>query len=108
MDQNATIIVNSIHNLIEYSTTPQLTKQKGFMELHNAIIKKFFAASSVHIDYSNKTICLGVDVLSKGCDVEISYSSLEEFLKSCIRQDSENLKFYKNLLHYYNMTAAVA
>lgn len=108
MSQKNTLIINGLHNLIDYSTRENQKSHKGFQELHNAIIKHFFNASSVIIDRENKTICLGIEVLSKGCDVSIKFDDLNSFLRSCVREDAGNITFYKNLLHYYTMTEAVA
>ncbi|RMB59437.1 hypothetical protein EAX61_07570 [Dokdonia sinensis] len=108
MSQENTLIINGLHNLIDYSTRENQKAHKGFQELHNAIIKHFFNASSVTIDKIEKTICLGVAVLSKGCNVTINYDDLNAFLKSCVRADAGNITFYKNLLHYYTLTEAVA
>ena len=108
MIQPNNTIVRSISNLIEYSTDFRYQRRASFKQLHIAIIKNHFNATSVVLDIDNGTALLGVDMLEKGAEVEITFDDLQKFLKSCIRENKENISFYKNILHYYAMTEAVA
>lgn len=108
MIQSNNNIVRSLNNLIEYSTDFRFKRRANFKQLHTAIIKNHFNASSVVLDIEKGTVLLGIDMLERGAEVEITFNSLEKFLKSCIRETEENISFYKNILHYYAMTEAVA
>ncbi len=100
--------LRSLNNLIEYSTDFRFQRRANFKHLHLALIKEFFNASDVVLDIENKTVCLGLDMLSRGAEVCIEYKNLEKFLKSCVRDTPENMGFYRNILHYYTLTEAVA
>ncbi len=108
MQHSNDTILKSLNDLIEYSTDFRLQRSASFRQLHIALIKHFFNASSVVLDIDTNKVCLGLDTLNKGAEVTIEYDNLEKFLKSCIRNTSSNVAFYKNILHYYASNTAVA
>ncbi len=108
MSNTNTIIINGLHNLIDYSTRDNRIANKEFQELHKAVLKYFYNASSIEINTLEKTIFLDVGATSEECKVSLNYDDLSTFLKSCVRADSGNITFYKNLLQYYTKTDAVA
>ncbi len=107
MDQTSTII-KSLNNLIEYSTDFRFQRRANFKQLHVALIKHFFNASSVVLDIEHQQVCLGIDMIERGAEVCIEYTNFTKFLKSCVRDTSDNRTFYQNILHYYSRTEAVA
>ncbi|WP_379953150.1 hypothetical protein [Dokdonia sp. R78006] len=108
MQHSNNTILKSLNDLIEYSTDFRFQRSASFQQLHIALIKHFFNASSVVLDIDTNSVCLGIDVLKKGAEVTIAFDNLEKFLKSCIRNKPTNMAFYKNILHYYASNAAVA
>ena len=108
MSTTNNIIIDSIYTLLDSTTHLYAPVTKSGLELQKAIIKKFFNASSVQIDYEKKEINLGLEMLSKGCEIAITYEDLNTFLRSCIRTTNRDLTFYKNILHYYSTRDAVA
>lgn len=108
MNQDDSITLKRLHNLIEHSTDFRFRHRAHFKQLHVALIKEFFNASSALIDIENNQIFLGIDELQKGAEVSITFDNLEKFLKSCIRNTPECIAFYSNLLHYYTSKNAVA
>lgn len=108
MNQSDSNTLRSLCNLIEYSTDFRFKRRSNFKQLHSSLIKHFFNASSIVLDTESQTIYLGVDALNKGAEVCLKFDNLEKFLKSCIRPTEENIVFYKNVLHYYTQTEAVA
>lgn len=108
MNPSDTITIKSIYNLIEYSSDFRFKRRANFKQLHTSLIKDFFNTTSVVLDVDNHTVCLGIDMLEKGTEVCIKFDDLEKFLKSCVRPTEEKLPLYKNILHYYTRTEAVA
>ncbi|SHI88742.1 hypothetical protein SAMN04488096_105250 [Mesonia phycicola] len=98
------VILQEMNNLIHSSCTqnsPQLQK------FQTALIKKYFGALEVSCSNAKKEIYLKLAV-KKGqyTNVTVHYNNLENFLKSCVENDSSNLSFYQNMLIFYNANAA--
>jgi len=100
--------IKSLENLVEYSTDFRFRRRASFRQLHIALIKHFFNATTVVLDVLNNQVYLGIDVIEKGTEVCIRFTNYDQFIKSCIRDTSDNHEFYSNILHYYNRTEQVA
>jgi len=101
-------ILKSLYDLIEYATDFRFKRNTLHKQLHLTLIKHFFNTPSVMLDEDNCTVYIGLDSLSKGLEVKITYTNLTSFLKSCVRDSEENKSFYKNIIHYYSKVEAVA
>ncbi|MFI2741886.1 hypothetical protein ACG2LH_04035 [Zhouia sp. PK063] len=111
---NTAIVLNEMHNLINYSCQHLENNHKAFESLHNAILKKYFKAVEVKIDYDNHTVDLVMNVTedsineiaknySNTVHVNLNFENIHNFLKSCIEKDEKSVVFYQNILKYYSI-----
>lgn len=97
-------ILNEMHNLIAYSCQSNQVSMANFDTFHTALIKKHFEAIEVDIQRDIKNISLKVMVKNNQyVHVNLSYNTLEDFLKSCLEDDLGSLAFYQNMLTFYNV-----
>lgn len=100
-------ILDEVKNLISYSVHNRNEENSNFTMMHRAIIKKYFEAKHVNIDYEKQTIDLKLPVgQRKYTSITFECQELERFLKSCLKKDEKSLFFYQNLLTQYNVTSA--
>ena len=100
-------LIDEIKNLISYSITNRQLENSNFQTMHRAIIKKYFEAKHVNIDYENQTIDMQLPVGNKKyTSITFECQDLERFLKSCLKKDEKSLFFYQNLLTHYNVITA--
>lgn len=101
------VIVVEIKNLISYSiTNPELENSK-FEGMHCGIIKKYFDAKDIKIDYKAQTIDLQLPMFnSKYTQITFECLDLNSFLQSCVKSDEESLCFYEKLLKHYDIMSA--
>ncbi len=99
-------ILEELRNLID--DTCETAKMKvTYEKMHKAIVKKFFNAESVTFDSKNDLVSLdlnyGNDVQNRSTAViNVNFETLSVFLKACLNEDDNSLKFYIDLLHYYH------
>ncbi len=100
-------IIDEVKNLISYSlTNPELENVK-FEELHRSIIKRYFDARDIKIDYKALTIDLKLPMSnSKYTSITFECLDLSGFIQSCIKSDEGSLHFYKDLLVHYDIMSA--
>lgn len=101
-------LINEIKNLISYSITHLDGEQKSdFLIFHRAIVKKYFEAKNVQIDYTKQVVELSIPVgKRKYTGLTFECQDLERFLKSCLKKDNKSVEFYHNVLSHYNITHA--
>ncbi|GAB2764445.1 hypothetical protein [Salinimicrobium soli] len=76
----------------------------AFSSLHKGIIKMYFAARKVDIDYENKVVKAEIPISDhEYTTVSFECLDLERFLSSCIKNDNRSLKFYQSALNYYSI-----
>lgn len=98
------LILDEVNSLVSYSCNEGTGKENPFASLHKGIIKMYFEAKKVDIDYSKGVISAEIPVsATEYTMVSFEYQDLECFLKSCIRKDKRSLTFYRNVLTYYNL-----
>ncbi len=114
MENQGKIIHEEMQKLIAKSCEFQNTEcHKQFQK---ALLKFFFNATDVTLDYEDRAIFLwtssvSADLLPKlyhlneAVSVKISYSSLEEILKGCLESGEKQERFYKTMLFHYNHVA---
>lgn len=85
-----------------------------FKNLHVDILKKFYNASNVSIDYHRKRIEMDIVIDDGHYDpkkvnlyvptlhANLLFENLKNFLKNSIDKDSKNLGFYASLLRSYS------
>ena len=102
-----TAIIDEVKNLISFSITNPEVENAKFEDLHKSIIKRYFEARDIKIDYKAQTIDLKLPMSnSKYTHITFECLDLNSFLQSCIRPDEESLYFYQNLLANYDVMSA--
>ncbi|WP_010231639.1 hypothetical protein [Gillisia marina] len=101
------VILEDVKNLISYSITNQDIDNSKFESLHKAILKRYFDAKNIKINYKDQTVDLNLPV-AKGKFTPITFECLDlnGFLQSCLKADENSLYFYQNLLTHYNIVSA--
>ena len=100
-------IIDDVKNLISYSIINKNQEASNFQMMHRAIIKKYFDAKHVNINYEEQSVDLKLPVgQNKYTSLTFECQDLERFLKSCLKKDEKSLYFYQNLLNRYNAVSA--
>ncbi|MDR5589352.1 hypothetical protein [Christiangramia sp. SM2212] len=100
-------ILDEVKNLISYSIINRTQENSNFQTMHRAIVKKYFEAKHVNINYNEQTIDLQLPVgQRKYTNLTFECQDLERFLRSCLKKDEKSLFFYQNILNHYNITTA--
>lgn len=112
------IVKEEMRKLIKKScSTPSHSAENPFYLFQKTLLKYFFNAADVQLDYNNGTISLWTSEtpvtlghnlyrMKDAVAVTISYSNLEETLKGCLESDANAIRFYKSLLFQYNKVTA--
>jgi hypothetical protein len=97
-------LINEIKNLISYSIINFNGDEKSdFSILHRAIVKKYFDAKNVKINYKEQTVELSIPVgKRKYTGLTFECQDLERFLKACLKKDEKSMNFYHDVLSHYN------
>ena len=113
--ENSTLkkkIVLEIENLISRSCANQQATDK-FKTLHVALLKKYYNAADVSIDYHRKRVEMDivmddymydpqkVNTYIPTLHANLLFKNLKNFLKSCIEMDAKSLGFYAGLLRTF-------
>ncbi len=105
-------ITMEIEKLISKSCTSQQTTDK-FKTLHVALLKKYYNAADVSIDYHRKRVKMDIVIDDSKYDprkvntyiptlhANLLFKNLKDFLKSCIEKDAKSLGFYVGLLRTF-------
>lgn len=102
-----TAIIDEVKNLISFSITNPEVENAKFEDLHKSIIKRYFDARDIQIDYKAQNIDLKLPMSnSKYTAITFECLDLKGFLQSCIKSDEESLYFYQDLLKHYNVMSA--
>ena len=100
-------IIDEVKNLITYSIQERNLENSGFQTMHRAIVKKYFEAKHVNINYKEQTIDMKLPVGEKKyTSITFECQDLERFLKSCLKKDEKSLFFYQSLLTHYDVISA--
>jgi len=100
-------LIDEVKNLISYSITNKEADQQNFENLHRAIIKKYFDAKDIKINYLAQTIDLKLPMSNRNyTNITFECLDLNNFLQACLRSDESSLYFYQNLLSNYNVVSA--
>ncbi len=100
-------ILEELKNLISYSISNKEADSQKFENLHRAVIKKYFEAKDIKINYLAQTIDLKLPISTNNyTGITFECLDLNNFLQSCLKKDEQSLFFYQNLLTNYNVTVA--
>ncbi len=95
-------ILNEFKNLVSRSCTNCTGTNSIYTSLHKGILKMYFEARNVEIDYEKKVIKTEIPVTqNEFTTVSFECQDLARFLTSCIKQDKRSLTFYQSALSYY-------
>lgn len=101
------LIIDEVKNLISYSITNKEEDNAEFESLHRAILKKYFEAKNIEINYLAQTIDLDLPISNTNYTrITFECLDLNGFLQSCVKCDEKNQFFYQNLLSHYNNVIA--
>ncbi len=101
------LIIDELKNLIAYSITNKDVDSLKFESLHRAILKKYFEAKDIQINYMSQTIDLKLPISNSNYTaITFECLDLNGFLQSCVKCDEKSLFFYQNLLTHYNAVNA--
>ncbi|GAB5474929.1 MAG: hypothetical protein Mars2KO_30280 [Maribacter sp.] len=105
-------ILMEMEDLIAQSC-PQQKVDQHFESLHVDLIKKYYNATEVSIDYHRKRVEMDLVVNDTDYDpktvnlylptlhVNLRYRDLRDFLKSCVDQDTKSIVFYACLIRKF-------
>lgn len=97
-------ILQEVNNLVSNSCIDGSGAGSAFSSLHKGIVKLYFEARKVEIDYENSIITAEIPISARDfTTVSFECQDLERFLKSCIKADKRSLMFYQNVLTYYSL-----
>ncbi|SDR77773.1 hypothetical protein [Christiangramia echinicola] len=100
-------IIDEVKNLITYSISNKEIDNANFQMMHRAIVKKYFEAKHVNINYKDQSIDLKLPVgQKKYTSITFECQNLERFLKSCLKKDDKSIFFYQEILNHYNVISA--
>ncbi len=101
------LIIDEVKNLISYSITNQEVEKHKFESLHCAILKKYFDARDIKINYLAKTIDLNLPMSNSNYTaITFECLDLDNFLQACLKSDKESINFYQNLITDYKTVVA--
>ncbi|MDT0643389.1 hypothetical protein RM553_11155 [Zunongwangia sp. F363] len=102
-----TELIEEVKNLISFSISNLEAEKSNFTIMHRAIIKKYFEAKNVKIDYEKQQVEMQIPVgRKKYTRITFECQNIERFLKACLKEDEKNLYFYQDLLSHYNVIVA--
>ncbi|MCT8340798.1 hypothetical protein MG296_12085 [Flavobacteriaceae bacterium TK19130] len=118
MKNQETLVHDEMRKLIKKSCAADQLLNPHYYSFQKSLLKFFFNAAAITIDYDEKEIALykGQDAqgedsklfdLSETSTIKISYDNLEETLKGCLEKGHKPIHFYKSQLFHYNRVADV-
>lgn len=105
-------ILMELENLISLSCK-NVARSKKYEQLHIAILKKYYNATDVTIDYHRHRIEMDIvmddtvynpkraNTYLPTLHTNLLFNSLKNFLRSCIEQDDKSIGFYAQLLNTF-------
>ena len=98
-------IIEQFKNFIHDSCATCETEMDKYSSLHKGIIKMYFGARRVEIDYKQQLIKAEIHMAPhQYTTVNFECQDLDRFLSSCLKNDKRSLNFYQSSLNYYNHT----
>ena len=96
-------ILEEVKNLVTYSCKASMEVDSPFTSFHKGLVKVYFEARNVEIDYQRQIIRVEIPITETGyTTVSFDCQDLERFLRSCVRSDKKSLLYYQNVLTYYS------
>ena len=115
MENQDQIVQEEMRKLIKKSCTFAENLHQEYYGFQKALLKFYFGAIDVTIDYDKETILLWNSKPRNSRDfklydindavaTKVAYSNLEETLKGCLESGKMQTRFYKTMLFHYNKT----
>ena len=113
--ENSTIsirIKTEIENLISKSCANQQSTKK-YEPLHVALLKKYYNAADVSIDYHRKRVAMDIVIDDRyyhptkvntripTLHANLLFKNLKDFLNTCIELDTKSIGFYAGLIRTF-------
>lgn len=96
-------IISEFKNFI-HSSCSNCDETSIYSSLHKGIIKMYFGARKVDIDYDNKMVMAEIPISDHDYTVvNFECQDLDRFLSSCVKNDKRSLNFYQSALNYYSI-----
>ena len=109
MSNVTSLIIDEVKTLISYSIQNTDNEKGKFESLHCEILKKYFDAKEIEINYLAQTIDLQLPMSNKNyTKITFECLDLNNFLQSCLKSDKDSLYFYQDLLSNYNNVVTAA
>ena len=113
MKTQGQILRSEMSALIENSCAKEPSNNSESYSFQKALLKFFFGAADVTIDYKENRITLITSATLNAAEkvlykpnntilVDISYLNLETTLKECLEAGEKQNRFYKSLLFHFN------
>ncbi len=112
MKNEEQLIQDAMRNLISKSCDlQQETGGNAYYEFQKSLLKFFFGAADVTIDYDKEVITLWnsskenlnmIYSLAEARGSKIRYTNLEETLKGCLEKGELQKRFYRSMLYHFN------
>ncbi len=113
MENQEQVIQEEMRKLIENSCQFTENLSKDYYSFQKSLLKFYFGAIDVTIDFDKETILLWnskprtpqdykIYDINEAVATKVSYSDLEETLKGCLENGKMQNRYYKTLLFHYN------
>lgn len=113
MKDQEQIIQEEMRKLIKRSCQFTENLSKDYYSFQKSLLKFYFSAIDVTIDFDKETILLWNSKprrpedfrlydINEAVATKVSYSNLEETLKGCLKNGTLQTRFYKTMLFHYN------
>lgn len=95
-------IIEKVNNLIVSSCINSKNPDPIYTPLHKGIIKLYFQAKDVEIDYENILVKAEIPITATEFTwVSFECQDIARFIKSCVKKDKKSLLYYQNVISYY-------
>lgn len=97
-------IIEKFKQFIHSSCTDCPVTTASYNSLHKGIVKMYFSARKVEIDYEKSIIKAEIPITDFDyTTVNFECQDLDRFLSSCLKKDQRSLNFYQSSLNYYSL-----
>ncbi len=97
-------IIDEFKNLVQHTCSDCASTNAAYSSLHKGIVKMYFSARKVEIDYEKHLIKAEIPIRTyEYTTVNFECQDLTTFLSSCIKKDKRSLNFYQSSLNYYSL-----
>lgn len=98
--------VDEIKRFILSSCKACTEENSKHLNFHKTLIKRYFEARNVQIFYEKREIIAEIPVGQAYVPISFSCLDVPTFLCSCIKEDQENLEFYRTYMNMHTVTSA--